>query len=128
MRYYWKHKIMMFERHTIILKRLTVIGFNLSVSNNTSMGLNNSYHINDVIHLDPHFQLNYIPLYENMYSYSLGNASLQPMISHVNWYTFDLYVRIYLNVICTNMNNYIGHTYYTDEKQPSLLLHRLKLQ
>ena len=88
----------------------------LSVSNNTSIGINQQ--LSYAVHTSrPTFsQLSILPVYENMYSYSLGNASLQSMISHVVNYILT-YKWIYLNIIYANMNNYIGHTYYTDEKQ-----------
>lgn len=88
----------------------------LSVSNNTPIGINQQ--LSYAVHTSrPTFsQLSILPVYENMYSYSLGNASLQPMISHVVNYILT-YKWIYLNIIYANMNNYIGHTYYTDEKQ-----------
>lgn len=97
----------------------------LSVSNNTSIGL--SQQLSYAVHTSrPTFsQLSILPVYENMYSYSLGNASLQPMISHVVNYILT-YKWIYLNVIYANMNNYIGHTYYTDEKQPSTVVTSFK--
>lgn len=94
----------------------------LSVShNNTSKGLNQQ--LSYAVHTSrPTFsQLSILPVYENRYSYSLGNASLQPMISHVANYILT-YKWIYLNIIYANMNNYIGHTYYTDEKQPSTIV------
>lgn len=97
----------------------------LSVSNNTSIGLNQQ--LSYAVHTSrPTFsQLSILPVYENMYAYSLGNASLQPMISHVVNYILT-YKWIYLNIIYANMNNYIGHTYYTDEKQSSIVVTSFK--
>lgn len=97
----------------------------LSVSHNTSVGLNQQ--LSYAVHTSrPTFsQLSILPLYENRYSYSLGNASLQPMISHVANYILT-YKWLYLNIIYANMDNYIGHTYYTDEKQSSTIVTSFK--
>lgn len=97
----------------------------LSMSYNTSIGLNQQ--LSYAVHTSrPTFsQLSILPVYENMYSHSLGNASLQPMISHVVNYILT-YKWIYMNIIYANMNNYIGHTYYTDEKHSTTIITSFK--
>lgn len=97
----------------------------LSMSHNTSLGLNQQ--LSYAVHTSrPTFsQLSILPVYENMYSHSLGNASLQPMISHVVNYILT-YKWIYLNIIYANMKNYIGHTYYTDEKHSTTIITSFK--
>lgn len=97
----------------------------LSMSHNTSIGLNQQ--LSYAVHTSrPTFsQLSILPVYENMYSHSLGNASLQPMISHVVNYILT-YKWIYMNIIYANMNNYIGHTYYTDEKHSTTIITSFK--
>lgn len=65
-------------------------------------------------------QLSILPIYENQYMYSKGNANLQPAKNHVINYMLS-YNWFYSNIIYANINKYAGHIYYSDMQNNSVV-------